>query len=75
MVPPTIKVQPKTGVVPARKQQDRPSQQPKEGKGLIRRIMEIVINDIKHPLRIFEKERKVVVPESKESWKDWEGQV
>lgn len=70
MKAPTIKVQ-------GQKKPDRPAQEnrPERRKGLIRRIMEIVINDIKHPSRIFEKEKKVIMPESKETWKDWEGQI
>jgi hypothetical protein len=78
VTPPTIKVRPRTGVVPAQKKQQNqlpPSSPPKQSKGLIRRILEIVINDIKHPSRIFEKKKEIVMPESKETWKDWEGQI
>ena len=69
---PTIKV--RAGNAPIKKQSDRPAQ-PKHQKGLIQKIMEIVSNDIRHPDRIFERGKKVIIPESKESWKDWEGQI
>jgi len=76
MTPPTIKVRPRTGVAPApTKRQQEQLTSPKQSKGLIRRILEIVINDIKHPSRIFEKKKEIVMPESKETWKDWEGQI
>ena len=81
-MPPTIKVRvkPKGGIYPNRDgrtidQNWQPTPQPKHQKGLIHKIMEIVSNDIKHPSGIFQREKRVVMPESKESWKDWEGQI
>ena len=74
MTAPTIKIRVRPGATPARKPDDRPAQ-PKHQKGLIQKIIEIVSNDIKHPSGIWKTEKKVIVPESKESWKDWEGQI
>jgi hypothetical protein len=48
---------------------------PQHGKSIIQRIVEIILNDIRHPDRIFETKKRVTMPESKESWKDWEGQI
>jgi hypothetical protein len=75
---PTIKVRARRVgdyMGPASGQLKESPTQPKHQKGLIHKIMEIVSNDIKHPERIFQRERKVIMPESKESWKDWEGQI
>jgi hypothetical protein len=58
---------------------EEPLQKPKRKKGLIRKIVEIVSNDIHNlPNKIWGKKdtmKKVNMPESKESWKDWEGQL
>jgi len=53
-------------------------QQPKQKKGLIPKILDIVSNDIHNlPNRIWGKKqvKKINMPDSKESWKDWEGEL
>lgn len=54
------------------------NQQPKQKKGLIPKILDIVSNDIHNlPNRIWGKKqvKKINMPDSKESWKDWEGEL
>jgi hypothetical protein len=70
------------GVVPARKKEEAPptTQPTKRKKGLIRKIVEIVSNDIRHlPDKIWgeknKQQKEVTMPESTESWEDWEGQI
>jgi hypothetical protein len=49
---------------------------PKRKKGLIRKIVEIVSNDIRNlPTKIWGAKKKVNMPDSKETWKDWEGEI
>jgi hypothetical protein len=86
-LPPTpqkikIKVRPYTpGAKPAPKQKEDPArpEKIKRRKGLIGKVVEIIINDIKTlPSRIVHGKKvvkKVKMPESNESWKDWEGEV
>ena len=64
---PTIKEE------PVNQQQPKP---PKK-KSILRRIGEIVSNDLHNlPNKIWgKKEKKVIMPDSKESWKDWEGEL
>jgi hypothetical protein len=66
------------GVVPARKKEEASptTQSTKQKKGLIRKIVEIVSNDIRHlPDKIWGKREKTVALESDESWRDWEGEL
>jgi hypothetical protein len=49
---------------------------PEKKKSILRRIGEIVSNDIRHlPDRIWGERKKVIMPKSNESWKDWEDQI
>lgn len=81
--PPKIKVKVRlytpTGQAPKKKVEAPPTQppQPKRKKGLIRRIGELISSDIRNlPDKIWgTKKNKVKMPESKESWKDWEGEL
>lgn len=81
--PPKIKVKVRpytpTGQAPKKKVEAPPTQppQPKRKKGLIRRIGELISSDIRNlPDKIWgTKKTKVKMPESKESWKDWEGEL
>lgn len=55
---------------------EEPINQPKRKKGLIRKILDIVSNDIRHlPVKIWGEKKKVNMPKSNESWKDWEDQI
>jgi hypothetical protein len=66
------------GVVPARKKEEPTTQPTKRKKGLIRKIVEIVSNDIRDlPDKLWGKKqvKKATMPDSKESWKDWEGEL
>lgn len=55
------------------------SQKPPKKKSILRRIGEIVSNDIhKIPAKLWgetKKQNGVTMPDSKESWDDWEGQI
>jgi hypothetical protein len=49
---------------------------PKKKKSILRRIGEIVSNDIHNlPTKIWGAKKKVIMPDSKETWKDWEGEL
>jgi len=79
---PKIKVKvrppvPKGGTKPTVQEEPIQQQKPKRKKGLIRKIVEIVSKDIRNlPNKLWgEKKKKVIMPESKESWKDWEGEI
>lgn len=75
MNPPKIKVRAKQSGKFIAPQKERQAE-PKHQKGLIQKIMEIVSSDIKHlPDKIWGVRKKITMPESKESWKDWEGQI
>jgi hypothetical protein len=81
--PPKIKVKVRpyapTGQASKKKEEVPPSSppQPKRKKGLIRRIGELISSDIRNlPDKIWgKKQNKVKMPESNESWKDWEGEL
>ena len=57
---------------------DQPQKQKKK-KSILRRIGEIVSNDLHNlPTKLWgekKKQKDVIMPDSKESWKDWEGQL
>jgi hypothetical protein len=66
------------GAVPVKKKEEPTTQPTKLKKGLIRKIVEIVSNDIRDlPDKLWGKKqvKKVTMPESTESWKDWEGEL
>jgi len=78
-----IKVRPYTPTPPGQKPKQKeeappPAQpQPKRKKSIIRRIGELISSDIRNlPNRIWGKKNNTVkMPDSKESWKDWEEQI
>lgn len=75
-----VKVRPYTPTGQAPKKKEEPTTQPpqpKRKKGLIRRIGELISSDIRNlPDKIWgTKKNKVKMTESKESWKDWEGEL
>jgi hypothetical protein len=71
-----IVVKPASGSVPKKKEAPPTTQPAKCKKGLIRKIVEIVSNDIRHlPDKIWGKREKTIVLESDESWRDWEGEL
>jgi len=82
--PPKIKIRPRNPVSakapsnPVSSKSTAPVRKPRR-KGLIWKIAEIIISDIKElPNRIIHGKKvvkKVKMPESKESWKDWEGEI
>ena len=66
---------PKGAAKPTIQEEPIPKQQNRK-KGLIRKIVEIVSNDIRHlPDRIWGERKKVTMLKSNESWKDWEDQI
>lgn len=49
---------------------------PKKKKSILRRIGEIVSNDIHNlPTKLWGAKKKVNMPDSKETWNDWEGEI
>jgi hypothetical protein len=51
-------------------------QKPKKKKSILRRIGEIVSNDIHNlPTRLWGAKKKVIMPDSKETWEDWRGEL
>jgi hypothetical protein len=77
-----IVVKPTAGAVIKKvniKEEPITNQPTKRKKGLIPKILDIVSNDIHNlPNRIWgekQKVKKVNMPDSKESWKDWEGEI
>jgi hypothetical protein len=76
-----VKVRPYSPPGPKPKQKEEappPAQpQPKRKKSIIRRIGELISSDIRNlPDKIWGKKKKVIkMPESNESFKDWEGQL
>ena len=51
-------------------------QKPKKKKSILRRIGEIVSNDLHNiPTKLWGEKKKVIMPDSKETWKDWEGEL
>jgi hypothetical protein len=80
--PPKIKVVVKPPIGTARKINikeepiNQNKEQPKRKKGLIRKILDIVSNDIRNlPNRLWGAKKKVNMPKSDETYKDWEGQL
>jgi hypothetical protein len=76
-----IVVKPTGGSVqkkPTIKEESINQQQPKSKrkKGLIRKIVEIVSNDIRNlPDKLWGAKKKVIMPDSKETWEDWRGEL
>jgi hypothetical protein len=55
---------------------DQQKPKPIKKKSILRRIGEIVSNDLHNiPTKLWGEKKKVIMPDSKESWKDWEGEL